>query len=134
MVLKINRIALYVIVALGALLTIFTIANPTDSIINAFILLAYILFGVAIVAAIGGSLLKAVTNPKNIKGSLIGLGVIVVITIISYALASDEVLKSYGDITASSSRWSEAGLFMLYILFALAVLAIIYSNISKSLK
>jgi len=131
---KINRIALYVITGIGVILTILTIANPVDSIINMFIVLAYILFGVGIIAALGGSLMKAISNPKNIKGSLIGLGVIVVITIIGYALASDEVLKNYGDITPSSSRWSEAGLFMLYIFFALAVLAILYSNISKSLK
>jgi len=55
----------------------------------------------------------------------------IVIFVISYVLASDEVVKSYGDITATTSKMVGAGLFTFYILLVLAVLSIIYAGISR---
>lgn len=101
---------------------------------NAFIVLSYILLGLAALAAVGGAIMGAVQHPKKIKGSLIGIGVLALVVVVSYLLASDEVLESYGDITATTSRLSGAGLYAFYILFAGSILAIIYSSISRALK
>ena len=102
--------------------------------VGAFIGLSYVLLGLTVFSALAGAVISAVVNPKGIRGSLIGLGVMVVILGISYALASDEVIKSYGDVTASASKWSGTGLYAFYILFILAILSIVFSAVSRAFK
>ena len=101
---------------------------------GSFIGLSYILLGIAVLAALAGTALTAITNPKKLMGSAIGIVVMLVIFGVSYGIASGEVLKSYGEITESTSRLAGAGLFTFYILLVGAVLSIVYSWVSRALK
>jgi hypothetical protein len=99
----------------------------------------YIFYGllfIAVAAALFFPLLSAVKEPSTLGKSAIGIGGMVVLFVIAYLLADNQVnLKgSAAGITASGSKLIGAGLIMFYITLVLAVLALIYSEISKALK
>ena len=141
---KINNILMYVFIAVGVLLMVATMtsgltADDKECVdcwhVNAFIYFTYFLFVGAIIAALAGVIMKAISDPKALIGSLIGVGGMLVIVGISYALADGTVLKVYGtEVTETSVRWSDAGLITFYILFALSILSILYTGVSKFFK
>lgn len=136
---KLNSYATVVFMILGVLLMVLTMrsdlnAEGGDWAIGWFLSLSYILLFLAIAAALGGTVITALSNPKKIGGSLIGIGVMLAIVGLSYVLSSDEVLRSYGDITPGTSKWSGAGLYMVYILLAGSVLSIVYASVSRMIK
>jgi hypothetical protein len=136
---KVNQIGMAVIMAIGVVLMVMTMGiEVTDEgeclncgIEGIFIGLSYVLLAIAVIAALAGTVMTAISNPKKLIGSAIGIGAMIVIFVISYVLASDEVVKSYGDITTTTSKMVGAGLFTFYILLVLAVLSIIYAGISR---
>ena len=72
---------------------------------------------------------------KKSKNSLIGIGILVLIFVVGMVTASDESYTVGGNlIDGSVSKYSEAGLITFYVMIALAVVAIIYTEISKALK
>lgn len=100
---------------------------------NYGIIISYILLAVAVVAAIGFPLLQLVKNPKGAKGALIGIGLLVVVLGISYALSSDHN-PSNMVITPEGAKQVDTGLFAFYILAAVAVAATVYAEVSKMFK
>lgn len=76
-------------------------------------------------------------NPKSAVRSLIGLGVIVVVFLVSYALASDEPIKlANGNIIDNSFelKFSDMALYATYIAFAGVILSILYGELYKVFK
>ncbi|MEX2596007.1 MAG: hypothetical protein WEC59_03680 [Salibacteraceae bacterium] len=141
---RINNIVMLVIIAIGVILMVMTMSSgltPEQSectdcgAVGSFIGLSYILLLVAVLATLGGAVLQALMNPGQIKGTLIGVGVVAVVLILSYVLA-DGTVETYfaSGTTETSSKLSGAGLYAFYILFVLAVVSIAYSSISKLLK
>ncbi len=104
-----------------------------DFMTNYGILITYVLLAVAVVAAIGFPLLQLIKNPKGAKGALIGLGLLVVVLGISYALSSD-YNPSDIEISPEGAKQVDTGLFAFYILSAVAVGATIYAEVSKMFK
>ena len=141
---RINTIVMFVIIAIGVILMIMTMTSGltaeqsdcTDcGAVGSFIGLSYILLIAAILAALGGAVMQAVMNPKNIKGAAIGIGGLILILAISYGLADGTVEPYYqSSVTESVSKLSGMGLYALYILFVLAVLSIVYASVSRLLK
>ena len=60
--------------------------------------------------------MTAIANPKKLMGSLIGIGAMIVVFGISYALASGEVVASYGELLKPPPEWLVRGysLFIFY--------------------
>jgi hypothetical protein len=141
---KFNTIGMFVIIAIGVILMVMTMSSgltPEQSdctdcgAVGSFIGLSYILLIVAVVAALGGAVIQAIMNPSKLKGSFIGVGVMLAVLVLSYVLADSTVEPYYiGGISESTSKLSGAGLYAFYILFVLAVLSIAYSSISRMLK
>ncbi len=104
-----------------------------DFMTNYGIIITYILLAVAVVAAVGFPLLQLAKNPKGAKGALIGIGLLVVVLGISYALSSD-YNPSNMEITPEGAKQVDTGLFAFYILAAVAVGATIYAEVSKMFK
>src|SRR5688572_6411445 len=104
--------------------------------LDAGLYILYALLFVAVAAAIIFPLINSLSNPSGLIKTGIGLGVIVVLFGISYALSDSEITRSAlaAGLSESSVKLIGAGLIMLYIVFVLAVLALIYSEISKALK
>ncbi len=105
---------------------------------NSFIFYTYILIGITLLLTIFFSLRNLILNPKGLKMSLIALGIGVVLVIIAALLADDTVLnlphyKGEGNVPRTL-LWTDIGLYVAYFLLALAIIAILYSEISKYFK
>ena len=109
---------------------------------DALLYLMYGLFAVAVIATIVaaifqfGSALK--DNPVSAIKSLIGLILLVLVMVVSWAMGSEEPLNIPGyDGTDNVPFWlkiTDMFLYSIYILFAATVLAIIFSSIKKKLS
>jgi len=96
----------------------------------------YALLFIAVALTIVFPIIHMLREPSTLIRSAIGVGIVVVLFILSYALADSEVnLKAAAvGVTPTSARLIGAGLIMFYITLVLSVLALIYSEISKALK
>lgn len=104
--------------------------------INWGLYFGYLLFFGAIVSIVGLFFLNAIKDTRLLKGSAVGVIVLGVIFGLSYTLSGSELSSSAvaNGITESSSKLIGGGLTMFYILFMLAILGLIYSEINKALK
>ncbi len=83
-------------------------------------------------------IINLVSNPKSAKSGLFILLGVAILIFVAYTLASNEVLKIPGytgtDNIPGILKIAGTGLFTTYILAGLAVLSILYSEISKYFK
>ncbi len=108
-----------------------------ETFVNIAIPVAMFMVGAAALLALGLPLIKALSEPKVLLKSLLGVAVIAVIFLIGWALAGDEVTAKYaskGIATATSSKLVGGALSTMYILFVVAVIGIVYSEFNKALK
>jgi hypothetical protein len=105
---------------------------------NSFILFTYILIGITVALTLFFTARALVLNPKGLKLTLVALGVGAVLVVIAALLADDTVLnlphyKGKGNVPRTL-KWTDIGLYVAYFLAAIAVIAILYSEISKFFK
>lgn len=96
----------------------------------------YVLLAVAVAAAIIFPIITSLSNPKSLMRSGVAVVGFLVLFGIGYAL-SDSVISNAAiaaGLDESSVRMIGAGLITFYIVFILAVLALVFSEISKALK
>jgi len=98
--------------------------------------IAYVLTIIAIGAAVVLPLINAVKAPAGLVKSLAGVGGLVVIFIIAYAISGSEVTTkaAAAGVDASSSKLIGAGLSMFYIVMIVSVVGVVYSEINKAFK
>lgn len=96
----------------------------------------YVFGGVAVGSAILFPLLNAIKSPGTFLKSLMGVGVLVALFGVSYMLSSPAVTNSWvaRGITEGVSKMVGAGLIMFYMVMVIAVLGLIYSEVSKAFK
>ncbi|MCF8461936.1 MAG: hypothetical protein K9G46_14540 [Flavobacteriales bacterium] len=104
-----------------------------DFMTNYGIIICYILLAVAVLAAVVFPIIQLIQNPKGAKGALVGLGALVLVLGISYALSSDVVPADLA-ITPAGAKQVDTGLYAFYILSAVAVIALVYSEVAKLFK
>ncbi|WKK80518.2 hypothetical protein [Marivirga arenosa] len=97
---------------------------------------AYLLVIVAALGAIVLPLISALSQPKSLLKSLIGVLAIGVIYVVSWSISGDEVTAKYikFDITSTSSQVIGGVLITTYLLMGIAVISIVYSEISKLIR
>ena len=107
-----------------------------SGLINTALMITYVLIGIAVVSVVVLPLIKAIDNPKTLIGTAIGLGVLVVLFGISYAIAGDEVLPRYvaQNVGPGISKFVGGLLTTMYLLFGAAIIGILYTEISKAFK
>ncbi len=94
-----------------------------------------VLLGIAAVIALGFGIYYFFTNIKKNVPLLIGVVVFGVLVVICYSLASDALQPSYADdITNTASKWSGAGLMVMYVLVAVTVVVAVVGEISRIFK
>jgi hypothetical protein len=98
----------------------------------------YILIGITVALTLFFTVRALVLNPKGLKMTLVAVGVGAVLVVIAALLADDTVLnlphyKGKGNVPRTL-KWTDIGLYVAYFLAVLAVIAILYSEISKFFK
>ena len=105
---------------------------------NSFIIYAYVLLGITVIATLFFTIRNFVLNPKGLRNSLIALAVGIVLIGIAALLADNTVLDlphyKGKDNVPRTLFFTDVGLFVGYFLLILAFLSIIYSVISKYFK
>lgn len=108
-----------------------------NQILNPYFMAAYIALGLCIVLALIFPIINIITQPKNAIRVLIGVGLVVIVGVISFSVSSNEFtelqLRAY-KITETGSRQIGAALVGTYIIAAASVLAIIYAEVSNLVK
>lgn len=123
------------IIGLVGLVMGIMIMSGNETVIDAAITFTIACMLLAAGAAVLFGLFHFVTNFKQNMGALIGVVVLVILGFICYSLADAEVLRSYPEgITASESKWSEAGLIFTYILIIAALAVAIIGEVIRMFK
>lgn len=98
--------------------------------------ITYFLFFAAVAAAVGMPLINSVKSPGSFKKSLIGVGGLAILFVLSYLFTGSGVTaeQEAKGITESTSKMIGTGLTMFYLCLLASIIGIIYSEISKALK
>ncbi len=101
----------------------------------------YLAYGLVVLATIGAFLVPLVLtfvngNLKGLMKGAVGLVVILVVFGVSYAISGDEVTRRYElfDIDAAASKKIGGALIMTYIFMTIAVVGMVFTEISRFFK
>ena len=139
---KILNILLIVLMAVTFLLTVYAVAAGPEALnaaINLNLIWGYILFGVAILSALGCAVMGMAKNPAGIKSSILSLVLVVVVIGASYFIANGHDVKivdlqNGGFFDGWKAVIAETGILVSYVAAAGAILAAVYSEIANALK
>jgi len=147
---KVTTIVLWVILAVSLFLIISLLANldPNPSNpdmltwIGANLYWSYVLLAIACIAAVVLEFVNTISDKKAAKNSMIGIGSLGAIILVSYLLSDTEMPKFFGaekfvengTVTPTILLWIGTGLIASYILFAISVITIMWSAISNVFK
>ncbi|MBN2758606.1 MAG: hypothetical protein JXR51_15660 [Bacteroidales bacterium] len=108
------------------------------STLDVFMYWAYLLFGIAAVSAVIFPIVRLFTRPKEAIKSLISVVVIAVFIAIAYSLSDGTILHLPGydgpDNVPGTLKFADTMIFTTYFLLVVAVLSIVYAEVSKALK
>jgi len=146
---RLINILLGVLMAITAVMVVIFYAGPLvegtegtnfeePRITETFLTWAYILLGITAGLTIIFSLIGLFLNPKGAKKSIVAIVFAAVVVLIAWFLADDTVLNlphyTGKDNVPQTLKFVDTGLFSAYLLAGVAILAIIYSEISKAFK
>lgn len=99
----------------------------------------FISYGLTILAAAAAiifPIVNSISQPQTLIKSGIGLGAILVVFLLSWAISGNEVSKEYAEfgVQEGLSKFIGGLLIMMYALIALALGGIVYTEISKAVK
>tara|TARA_B110000467_G_C18287431_1_gene462555 strand:+ start:264 stop:602 length:339 start_codon:yes stop_codon:yes gene_type:complete len=110
----------------------------SDFLINAGLWLTYLMTAGAAIAAIAFPIMFLAKHPEKAKGALMGVGGLLVLVILSYIIASSEVMEFTGSekfgMTEASTKRVGMGLWCFYLLAFGAVGAVLYAELGKLFK
>jgi len=125
----------YILFGIAAILTVLFFVDQ-EGVLDTFLGYSYVLFGIAILTAVGMPLLQMLKNPKAMKKMIKNFVIVVVIVGLAYMLASGDPLKANLEFepTASSLKLTDTGLIITYFLFAASIVAIVGGGLFNLLK
>lgn len=132
---KYTKYILYVLFAVSLVFIIGFFVNQ-DAMLDSFLYFAYILVGIALLAAFILPMINLFSNPKGLKKMLMFFLLAAVMIGVSYAFASSDPLVVKIDVEASKStlKLTDAGLILTYILSAFAFLSIMLGGVVKMVR
>ena len=135
---KIPNIITYVIIAVSVLVTVYYVMDMSEERTGHFLTWAYFLFGLAVVLVVVLPLINLISNPKALKKAVINVGLLAVVLVIAYVFASGAQTPDTQAMatppSATTMKITDMGLKATYLLFALALLAIISSSLLTAFK
>lgn len=131
----------YVLLIVSAILVIAGAVTFVDgeenTTLNLMLVWSFVMIFLTIALTVIMPLITVFQNPKSAVRSLIGLGLIVVVFLISYALATDDpITLASGKVIDDSFelKFSDTALWATYIAFAGVILSILYGELYKVFK
>ena len=107
-------------------------------ILNIFIYWAYVLVGLAVFFTLIFPIGNMIVNPKSGLKTLISLVIVAGLLFVGYQLASDTIMNLPGytgkDNVPETLKLTGMGIYMMYFMLGGAILAMVYSSISKIFK
>ena len=107
-------------------------------ILNIFIIWTYILIGLAVFVTLIFPIGNMIVNPKSGLKTLISIVIVAALLFVGYQLASDVelILPGYtgNDNVPEILKLTGMGIYMMYFMLGGAILAMVYSSISKIFK
>lgn len=142
---KITKVILWVLIALSLFfaLMLFLNASETETTwiangLNYTTILLIVTAAVAVIASLYIFAMIFMARPKKALIKLIPIVLLGVILLIAYSKASDIPLNmpNYDgvDNVPGPLKWTGAGIYMVYVLLGLAILSILYVEISRLFK
>ena len=132
---KVVQWFLYIMLGISALFGVLFYADVIGE--NLLLTWGYILLGVTVLATLIAAFSNILLKPKGSLKVLFILAVMVIVAIVSYVFSTNEFTSAQLEkmqITETTSRIVGAGLLFTYFLAAVAILAIIYSAVSRIFK
>ncbi len=109
--------------------------NWNAGVLNVAIIILVVSGGLIVIFAIGKFIETLISEPKKAIKSIVSIGVIAIVVVLAYILASDAIPNFMGaekfNVTPSMSRWVDTGLWVAYLFFAFAFVGIVYTEVSK---
>ncbi|KAF0200545.1 MAG: hypothetical protein FD170_3431 [Bacteroidetes bacterium] len=104
--------------------------------INIGLYLAYALMAVAAISAIAFPIIQTFGDLKKAKGGLLGFGLLIVILLIAFLLSPTETGPFYEkhSISPQLSKVIAGSLLATYLVFAGAIINILYAEVAKWFK
>jgi hypothetical protein len=102
--------------------------------IGTFLSWGYILTGIAAITAIGLPLIYMIENPKLLKKTLLYIGIMLVVGVISYFLSTEVLGRTTAKYTANEVRWTETGIIATYFFLVASVLAIVVGGFINMIR
>ncbi|TVQ82962.1 MAG: hypothetical protein EA393_16145 [Bacteroidetes bacterium] len=104
----------------------------SDALLNTGLIATYVLLGLAAIAAVGFSIAHLILNFKKAKGALIGMAILLIIFLIGFSFATSEVYAHVAiPVGESASRIIGGGIHTTFILIGLAIVAAVFTEVSK---
>lgn len=147
---KFSKAFLYVAMVLAVVFTVVFFMGldgtdkPNEQNIGAagpYLSFAYALTFAAILLVLIFAIINIFVNPANLKKALLGIVGVIVVVGLAYMLSSDaplnftskEVATQYNN-DSSTLKWSDAGLYTAYILFGVAIIGALYTELKDFFK
>ncbi|MCH5306282.1 MAG: hypothetical protein J1E79_07360 [Rikenella sp.] len=127
----------YVLLIVSAILLIFGMVQGEGAALDTMLVWSLIVVLLTIALTVIMPLIAVFQNPKSAVRSLIGLGILVVVFLISYALATDDPIKLASNKVIDNTfdlKFSDTALWMTYITFAGVILSILFGEVYKVFK
>ncbi|MDR3184601.1 MAG: hypothetical protein LBT49_04260 [Prevotellaceae bacterium] len=129
---KYKYISIGLIVISLLVLLVFSFDSESAGMAGMFLIWAYILLGIAAVAAVGIPLVHAFRNPKQLKKISIYVGLAVIVLLLSALFSSSDPITGVNfaeEPSPGTLLWTSTGLIAAYILLAVAFGTIITGGI-----
>lgn len=126
-------LSVLLLVVSAVLAVIFYASDGSEAMVTTIINWALVLSCVALAGAVLMPLFFS--NGKGKKGVLVKVGFIAVLCVVSYLCATgDPVVGSRIEATESAWKYTDAGLILTGLLFAVAVLSILFGSVISNLR
>ncbi len=103
--------------------------------VDVLIFLAYGLALLSFVLAVVFPAIYLMKNFKEAKGTLIGIGILATVILISYILASSEFVPGFQEgVSSGVIKFIGTGLNAFYMMVATAIITAVYTEVSSAIK
>ncbi len=111
-------------------------AGESDGAVNGLMTVAYVVLGIILASVVLFTIYNTLSNPANLKRTLMGVGAFALLALISYFVATgvETPLKEGGVLSKEGSQLVGAALYLFYFLGAIAGGSMLLGGVKKMIR